>query len=492
MARDQLHLEHLLRRAGFGASAGGAGGARGHVDVRGARLPAELRASSPTTWTSKIGQADYVSVTRARRRSRRTRTSRTRGSAGCSGWCTRSVRCRRRWRSSGTTTSPPPTARSPAPSAPSQGTKMMALKARRAARARRGRSRLFRETALGSFRDLLVEVAQDPAMLVWLDGRTEHAAAAAGELRPRDHGAVHVRCRQLHRAGRLRRGARVHRLEPARSWATATTTTGYYEFVVQRQPARSDGEDVHVPDLSRTARTTIPARAAARRHAGRHRLHHRAGHASRRRRERLARKLWNFFVSEVVPPDADFVNGAAERLPAERHEHRAARALHAAVALVPEPGQLAHALLVAGRVRRARGQGSRAGRLLGRHARARRSTAMGQTLFEPPDVNGWELGQGLVLDRRDAGAHELRRRRSPPTSGSTWRATPPAPRTSPETLVEFFLERLSPAPFDAEPLRRAAWRTCRTAARGPDPTRSCRRRRRLARLIVGSAEYQLV
>src|SRR5262249_61109782 len=35
-----------------------------------------------------------------------------------------------------------------------------------------GQYELFRNLALGNFRDLLIEVAKDPAMLVWLDGRT--------------------------------------------------------------------------------------------------------------------------------------------------------------------------------------------------------------------------------------------------------------------------------------------------------------------------------
>ena len=35
-----------------------------------------------------------------------------------------------------------------------------------------GQIELFRQHALGNFRDLLVAVAKDPAMLVWLDGRT--------------------------------------------------------------------------------------------------------------------------------------------------------------------------------------------------------------------------------------------------------------------------------------------------------------------------------
>ena len=36
----------------------------------------------------------------------------------------------------------------------------------------RGQIELFRDAALGRFSDLLVAVAKDPAMLVWLDGRT--------------------------------------------------------------------------------------------------------------------------------------------------------------------------------------------------------------------------------------------------------------------------------------------------------------------------------
>jgi uncharacterized protein (DUF1800 family) len=39
-----------------------------------------------------------------------------------------------------------------------------------------GQLELFREFALGNFRDLLVRVAQDTAMLVWLDGKTNTAA----------------------------------------------------------------------------------------------------------------------------------------------------------------------------------------------------------------------------------------------------------------------------------------------------------------------------
>ena len=52
-----------------------------------------------------------------------------------------------------------------------QATKMMALKAGELP-GPQGQIELFRQYALGNFRNLLFEVARDPAMVVWLDGRT--------------------------------------------------------------------------------------------------------------------------------------------------------------------------------------------------------------------------------------------------------------------------------------------------------------------------------
>ena len=116
-------------------------------------------------------------------------------------------------------------------------------------------------------------------MLVWLDGRLNTRQRPQENFGSRDHGAVHVRRRQLHRAGRLRGGARVHRLESAQlvngrptirtpttssSTTPATTTPTAKTFTF---PIYSDGSH----DDSRAG--------GGRRHAGRHRLHHRAGAA---------------------------------------------------------------------------------------------------------------------------------------------------------------------------------------------------------------------
>ena len=118
-------------------------------------------------------------------------------------------------------------------------TKMMAGRPDQVAGNQRGQYQLFRDMATGNFRELLVEVARDPAMLVWLDGRNNTRGAAAGKLRPRDHGAVHDRHRQLHRAGRLCGGARVHRLGPAPGRRSRHAGNVVLRVRLQRRPARS-------------------------------------------------------------------------------------------------------------------------------------------------------------------------------------------------------------------------------------------------------------
>jgi uncharacterized protein (DUF1800 family) len=116
---------------------------------------------------------------------------------------------------------------------------------------------------------------------------------------------------------------------------------------------------------------------------------------------------------------------------------------------------------------------------------------MGQTLFEPPDVNGWELGTGWfttggMLARMNfaatlAGNQRLNLVRAIGGAGS-----------SPASVLDVFLDRLSPAPFDSSARSEllgyleagGAWTGSETQLR----TKAAG----LARLIVGSGEYQIV
>jgi uncharacterized protein (DUF1800 family) len=95
-----------------------------------------------------------------------------------------------------------------------QAAKMLAHKAG-VLRGPQGQIELFRQYALGNFRDLLIQVAQDPAMLVWLDGKSNTRAKPQENFGREIIRALHDRRRQLHRAGRLRGRACVHGLEPA-------------------------------------------------------------------------------------------------------------------------------------------------------------------------------------------------------------------------------------------------------------------------------------
>ena len=123
-----------------------------------ARRARPVRRATPIHWPSprspnfdpdetdiddKIGTPGYVGIT-TRGSSRPIRSSTTRASAGCSAWCIRRRRCRRRWRSSGTITSRPRTARSRASSARPTATRMMAAKPSDDPAGARGQIELFR------------------------------------------------------------------------------------------------------------------------------------------------------------------------------------------------------------------------------------------------------------------------------------------------------------------------------------------------------------
>ena len=75
-----------------------------------------------------------------------------------------------------------------------------------------GQVSLFQRLATGNFRELLIAVAQDPAMLVFLDAGQNVKGAPERKFRPRGHGVVHHGRRQLQRAGHPRGCPRLHRL----------------------------------------------------------------------------------------------------------------------------------------------------------------------------------------------------------------------------------------------------------------------------------------
>ena len=155
-------------------------------------------------------------------------------------------------------------------------TRMMAAVPAQDPNGARGQIELLRDSALGNFRQLLVDVAKDIAMLVLARRPAEHATGAAGELRPRADGAVHVRRRALHRAGRLRRGPRLHRLVRR---PRHRERIGVLELQLQRRQSRREREDVQLRHHARQQDDSGAAGGVG--DAGRYRPDQRARDSSR-------------------------------------------------------------------------------------------------------------------------------------------------------------------------------------------------------------------
>ena len=173
----------------------------------------------------------------------------------------------------------------------------------------KGQLELFREMALGNFRDLLVAVARDTAMLFWLDGYTNT------RTRPQENfgreimelftmGVGHYTEPDVYAAARVFTGWNLrliggNNLDP----------NAYYEFVYNAAQHEPTAKTFTFP-IYRDGGRTIPARAAADgMQDGLDFMTALANHPETARR--LARKLWGFFVSEVEAPPEEFVGTAA-------------------------------------------------------------------------------------------------------------------------------------------------------------------------------------
>jgi len=114
---------------------------------------------------------------------------------------------------------------------------------------------------------------------------------------------------------------------------------------------------------------------------------------------------------------------------------------------------------------------------------------MGQQLYEPPDVNGWALGPewfstASMLSRMNFAASLTGNQRFNLQSASA------SARTSPEALLDFQLVRFTPSPL-TDPVRAALLDYLRQGATYPlSDAQLASKSSGLARLIVGSADYQ--
>ena len=372
-----------------------------------------------------------------------------------------------------------------------QGAKMLAHKPG-VLRGPQGQIELFRQYALGNYRDLLLQVAMDPAMLVWLDGKTNTKA------KPQENfgrevmelftvGVGYYTESDVYAAARVFTGWNLRGSDNYRQDEYGDVNA-YQEFVYNAEQHETSEKTFSFPIYGNGSRS-IPARSASDgMQDGVDLITALAVHPETGRR--LARKFWNFFISEIHPPDPGFVESTAavyrqsltEIRPVVRHVLTSSWFNQPAVrhARFSWPVEF-----VARAIREVGWQGFSLDKVRAPLA------SMGMLLFEPPNVGGWPLGAdwfstGTMLARTNFAATLAASQKQ------HLAATLESEGGTPQALLAAMLDRVTPAPFDASPqqalmsylLAAGSW----TGSGEQLDTRAAG----LARLLVGSSEYQLV
>ena len=273
------------------------------------------------------------------------------------------------------------------------GAKLMDADPRNFGMAFRGQIQLFRDFATGNFRDLLIEVAKDPAMIIWLDGRTNLKA------KPQENfgrevmelftmGLGNYTEQDVYAAARVFTGWNLQVIGDR-----TDQVNSYYAFQFQANQHDTAAKEFTFAIYPEGGRT-IPARAAsAGMQDGIDLLTALARHPATA--QRLANRLWRFLISETGTPDGAVINRVAQAYLANNFSIKAmvSQLVHSEAFLTPVTQFQRYSWPVEYVVRAIKEVGWRG---LSVDTAMTPLVNMGQQLFEPPDVNGWELGPGWI------------------------------------------------------------------------------------------------
>ena len=351
-----------------------------------------------------------------------------------------------------------------------------------------GQYELFRRHALGNFRDLLLAVARDPAMVVFLDGRTNT------RTRPQENfgreimelftwGVGNYTEPDVYAAARVFTGWNLRT-----NGVLADVATGYYEYFYNASQHDTTAKTFTFP-IYANGDKTIPARAAADgEQDGVDLINALATHPETARR--LARKLWGFFVSEAVEPDEQFVAAVASTYLVNNTNMRATvrYILRSPWFQVQDAYYSRYSWPVEYVVKSIKEVGWNGYSI--NTARAA-LPAMGQSLFEPPDVAGWSLGTdwfgtSSMLARMNFAAGLAGNQRFVlGRDAQPYRATP-------ERVLDYFLERYTPLAFNSTQRQELATYMRAGGAWTGSDTQLTAKAAGLTRLMTGSSEYQFI
>ena len=366
------------------------------------------------------------------------------------------------------------------------GTKMMDARGQNFGGAFRGQVQLFRDLGTGSFRDLLVEVARDPAMLVWLDGRTNVRA------RPQENfgrelmelfttGIGHYTEADVYAAARVFTGWNLE-LTGERGNELAS----YYRFVynqAQHDPTAKEFTFEIYPGGGRT----IPARPAAQgMQDGLDLIDALARHPATARR--LATRLYQYFINDVDAPNEAFINDAAQAYLSSNYSIKAMlQRLLLSEQFLSGANVFRHYSWPAEfTVRSIKETGWRG---LSVDSAITPLVNMGQQLYEPPDVNGWALGAEWFSTASMLSRMNFASTLAANQKFNLAREAQPY-RQSPERVLEFLLQRFQNAGFTSDGYSAVLdYLRAGITWNGSDAQLNTKVAG-AARLIVGAGEYQ--
>ena len=399
-------IQHFLRRVGFGARPDEFDAISRNVTTAQQAIDLALNYQSvPDDVDSKIGQAGYVGMT----------------SNGPFSPATTLTDARQRWLFRMLHTNRPlqekmtlfwhnhfatgATKISNELGLSTDGARYMAAKASEDPGQVRGQIEMLRDNALGNFRDILLAVAQDVAMVTYLDGRTNTKA------KPQENFAREVM--ELFTMGvgnytepDVYAGARVFTGWNLQRVGANGDPAQHYQFFYDASQHETTAKTFSFP-IYADGSSTIPDRSAANgMQDGLDLINALAG--NRNTANYLSTKLYGYFVSETSGPSAAVLDRLANVY------LQSGSSIRAVVSEILSLGEFFDDQSINARyswptefvVRSLKDFGWSGFSL---NSALTPLTNMGQTLYEPPDVAGWDLGQlwfssGAMLARINFGS----------------------------------------------------------------------------------------
>jgi uncharacterized protein (DUF1800 family) len=353
----------------------------------------------------------------------------------------------------------------------------------------RGQLEMLRDNALGTFNDILLAIAKDAAMLVWLDGRTNT------KTNPQENfgreimelftvGVGNYTEADVYAAARVFSGWNM-----ARTGGAASDPSSHQAFNYSANQHETSAKTFSFA-IYKDGGKTIPARSAANgMQDGIDFINGLAAHPNTARY--LATKLYRFFVTDFGAVNVTFVNRVASVYLQSGGDMRAVmKEVLRSPELWDDSAYFARYSWPVEFVTRAFKDVGWSGFSV--NDALTPLSNMGQILYEPPDVSGWDAGQtwfstSAMLARMNFASSLAANQKF---NLATAVKAAGAGKT-PEALLSYFVESLTAAPLDSSVTAELSNYLHATAVWTGNDAQLQQKAPGLVHLIAGSPEYQL-